>query len=423
MVLTVTATDNGNDPAPLSSAPATTTIELWQVTTSATLIGADSSTTLTVNLQVPVPGQNFQLAVNWGDGQTFNETIHPGVNTFQHFYVSNPDTVNPASAIPISVFVSDTQRHVDSAPTAAPVPGTGLPGILVTPTTTLPPIVVTSAPLLVGPPSTAAIEAAVAEPNDPGVATGEVTTSNERHVVLRIVNPSGGEGANILMPDRVLDDLPDLFRRLPDGRYRVYLMEGGRERLVIDAVVRQGRPVDPSQESSGTLDRPPTSQSDHAGSQRVASAPHTSDSSRMIAQPTTVDPAAEPTDIPATDAPAAEQVSPPTENVSPPVENHSDGLPVAPRLETPSAAVSPPASDVAVEPRDSEVAGRATAAPPLHGQPVAWAETALGLGLAATVAGDAAAAPVDAAMSRLSRRSLTKSARLARRLRRAMADR
>jgi hypothetical protein len=53
--------------------------------------------------------------------------------------------------------------------------------------------------------------------------------------------------------------LPELFKKLPDGRYQVYLLEEGHLRLVIDVAVRQGRTVDPNGDSGGR-DRPPTGQ-------------------------------------------------------------------------------------------------------------------------------------------------------------------
>jgi len=61
-----------------------------------------------------------------------------------------------------------------------------------------------------------------------------------------------------------LSDLPGLFKKLPDGRYQVYLLEEGHLRLVIDVAVRQGRAVDPSGDSGGR-DRPPTGQVEGTG--------------------------------------------------------------------------------------------------------------------------------------------------------------
>jgi hypothetical protein len=47
---------------------------------------------------------------------------------------------------------------------------------------------------------------------------------------------------------------------LPDNHYRIYLIrtETQTERLVLDVVVRDHRPVDPGDVSDGTRDRPPT---------------------------------------------------------------------------------------------------------------------------------------------------------------------
>ncbi len=258
--LGVVVTDNGNDPAPLSSAPSTITVETWQVASSATLIGADSSTTLTVNLQFPVPTQKFDLAINWGDGQTLNEMVTAGTMNITHFYAGNPDVNNPAASIPIGVILTDTQGHVSNASTSAPVPGTGVPGVAVVQQQTSTLIVASTPAPIVATPTTATVEAAVAQASEGGVAPNDVTQADDRRVSLRIVDAAGVEGVDIPMPDRLLGNLPDLFKRLPDGHYRVYMAEGGRSRLVIDVVVRGGRPIDPSEDAGGTGDRPPTSQ-------------------------------------------------------------------------------------------------------------------------------------------------------------------
>jgi hypothetical protein len=39
-----------------------------------------------------------------------------------------------------------------------------------------------------------------------------------------------------------LSQLPELFRRLPDGRYRLYLHEDGTDRLVLDFIIEGGQP-------------------------------------------------------------------------------------------------------------------------------------------------------------------------------------
>jgi hypothetical protein len=58
----------------------------------------------------------------------------------------------------------------------------------------------------------------------------------------------------------VLHDLPGLFRTLPDNHYAVYVVntETGSRRLVIEVFVRNGKLIDPGDDSEGTRDRPPT---------------------------------------------------------------------------------------------------------------------------------------------------------------------
>jgi PKD repeat protein len=68
----------------------------------------------------------------------------------------------------------------------------------------------------------------------------------EPRLVLRVVTPDGEEDqpGEQQLDDEVLDNLRALFRRLPDGHYRIYQIQpDGIERLVVDVVVRQGRAI------------------------------------------------------------------------------------------------------------------------------------------------------------------------------------
>ena len=82
----------------------------------------------------------------------------------------------------------------------------------------------------------------------------------ETRLVLRIVMPSGIEDKNHDEPlaNEVLDNLRKLFKRLPDGHYRIYQIQpDGVERLVIDVIVRQGRSIDAADEIEDTGDMAP----------------------------------------------------------------------------------------------------------------------------------------------------------------------
>ncbi|MCA9137879.1 MAG: hypothetical protein KDB00_14005, partial [Planctomycetales bacterium] len=89
---------------------------------------------------------------------------------------------------------------------------------------------------------------------------GTTKQTDQRYYVLRIVS-FGSDGEVKLMqgdqeyrlPDMVdadseagfeLSQLPELFKRLPDDRYRIYMIEGQTERLVLDFIIRDGQPIE-----------------------------------------------------------------------------------------------------------------------------------------------------------------------------------
>jgi hypothetical protein len=74
--------------------------------------------------------------------------------------------------------------------------------------------------------------------------------------VLRVVGPDGVESESYPLPGEALADLPAFLTNLgvPDGHYRVYLIAGDLERLVIDGHLRAGRIVDPNDGSPGPID-------------------------------------------------------------------------------------------------------------------------------------------------------------------------
>jgi PKD repeat protein len=83
----------------------------------------------------------------------------------------------------------------------------------------------------------------------------------EPRLVLRIVTPAGIEDrlGEEQLPDEVLDNLRALFKRLPDGHYRIYQIQpDGIERLVVDVVVQEGRSIElqeePAQQDATTGD-------------------------------------------------------------------------------------------------------------------------------------------------------------------------
>ena len=90
------------------------------------------------------------------------------------------------------------------------------------------------------------------------IGTSEQT--QQRYYVLRIVTFGSDGETKIIENDQEyrlpdledpesesgfeLSQLPELFERLPDDRYRIYIIEGEMERLVLDFVIRDGQPIE-----------------------------------------------------------------------------------------------------------------------------------------------------------------------------------
>jgi hypothetical protein len=205
-----------------------------------------------------------------------------------HTYFANPDKGNAAQPIPISITVAPTGEPwaaSATATTAAPVPGNVFGAIKLVDTTGS--SFVETARVEIAPPPAQATAplASVAQATGAGAAASESVNPDERMIALRIVSPGEAESDQVVLsdPKRLtellkpsgasqsptafkladtdLNDLPALFKKLPDGRYQIYLSEEGHLRLVIDVVVRQGRAVDPTDDSGGR-DRPPTGKID-----------------------------------------------------------------------------------------------------------------------------------------------------------------
>jgi hypothetical protein len=94
-------------------------------------------------------------------------------------------------------------------------------------------------------------------------SAGEAQATSERYLQLTIINPDGTEGPSFRLPQEVLGNLAGLFRNLPDNHYKIFLVQGETQvkRLVIEVFVRDGRLIDPGDDSQGARDKPPTDES------------------------------------------------------------------------------------------------------------------------------------------------------------------
>ena len=92
------------------------------------------------------------------------------------------------------------------------------------------------------------------------MATSELAVTSDRYLELQVISPEGEVLERYRLKDEALADLRGLISTLPDNHYKIYLVrtDNNSRRLVLDVYVRRGRVVDPSDESEGTRDKPPT---------------------------------------------------------------------------------------------------------------------------------------------------------------------
>jgi hypothetical protein len=258
---------------------------------SATQLNNTGSTTVTLTFSDVGVQDTYTIIIDWADGTAPQQVPLPTGSTslvISHQYLAPPDPANPAEDIPILVTVQDDDLQSAAQLVLADVPGQHVFGVALNVPLQTEPIDfqvvsnVAATPIVVPPPLSN-----VRTFTDQR-AGGDLVQGADRRVIVRTVSIEGEEANEAVLPETTLDDLPALFRRLPDGRYRIYLRQDKLERLILDVNVRQGKSVDPADENDGTRDRPPTSQVDPDKSPEPISQAHTND------QPTLSDNATQP---------------------------------------------------------------------------------------------------------------------------------
>jgi len=246
---------------------------------AATDVNSRGETTLTIEFADP-GADELVVLVDWGDqlalppdqrfvAETF--VLGPGTQTLTllHTYAGPPNPASPASDILLSVFIRDDDfgdRVVALGQSETRRVAISNPGIGVTP------VVIDTTPLvprLVFPQqeehafflgATLSDEGEV-QTADLRTAVGDTKSATDRFLELRVIDPASAEPSEgYRLKPEVLHDLPGLFRTLPDNRYAIYLVrtETNSRRLVIEVDVRNGKLIDPGDDSEGTRDRPPT---------------------------------------------------------------------------------------------------------------------------------------------------------------------
>lgn len=256
----------------------------------ATDVNIKGETTLTLLFDDPAAAgfESFQILVDWGDRlstpdplarfaveQTYDGPT-PQTFTFTHVYAGPPDPLNPAAKIVISVKIRDDDfGTATSRPDLDPLtidgqsnietvaisnPGTGKEAIRIDTTPSAPPLTFPERPAAPMAAPSAAPPPATAANIDVGGSAGDSQAASERYFELRVINPDGTMSEGYRLRPEALDDLPGLFRNLPDNHYAIFLVqsETNVRRLVIEVYVRNGKLIDPGDDTEGARDRPPT---------------------------------------------------------------------------------------------------------------------------------------------------------------------
>jgi hypothetical protein len=239
---------------------------------SATDVNSSGETTLTIEFADP-GADDFWFDVDWGDGKPFDPVmVQQGARSFQYTYKYDGPPNNSAADIPITVTVFDDDfdlagvvdnRASEPATIEISQPGLGAEKFRID---TTPQVAILTfpdrqvVPLLQTAPENRIV---VTSTTDDGGGGGDSRAASERYLELIVVNPDGTDGPGYRLPSQMLDNLPALFRNLPDNHYKIYLVqsETNARRLVIEVFVRNGKLIDPGDDSEGARDRPPTEES------------------------------------------------------------------------------------------------------------------------------------------------------------------
>lgn len=228
----------------------------------------------TVTVTFTDPGTEPQTVhIDWGDNNPDTITLPPATTpttyTFTHKYDGPPNPQNPASDIIITVLVRDDDFGIagvvdigesNTETIAISNPGIGTEPFRIDTTLQVPQLAFPlrmEAELFV---DNANANLALQQNVELRATSGDTQATADRFIELRVIDAEGNEGPGYRLRPEVLQDLPGLFRKLPDNHYVIYVvnMETNTRRLVIEVYVRNGKLIDPGDDSEGTRDRPPT---------------------------------------------------------------------------------------------------------------------------------------------------------------------
>ncbi|NOY29300.1 MAG: hypothetical protein GXP28_03710 [Planctomycetes bacterium] len=248
--------------------------------------GVNSAGEVTLTIRFTDPGADtLTVYVDWGDVRDPNDPSIPALEPFvidltdieapgtftvtlEHAYEGPPNPLSPASAIEIFVFVGDddlgeTFVQADGMSQIRTVSLTN-PGVSAEPPSE---VALAQGRSLFARQVTSTLYFEASSNVEEalrgtgfGAAGADPNATSDRYLELRVIDSFGNLGEGHRLKIEVLQDLPALFRSLPDKHYAIYLVhvETNTSRLVIEVYVRDGKVIDPGDDSEGTRDRPPT---------------------------------------------------------------------------------------------------------------------------------------------------------------------
>lgn len=245
----------------------------------ATDVTPQGTTTLTLTFADP-GADTFEILVDWGDklnlplDQRFVvETAHvgptPTTYVLVHQYLGPPDPLHPAADIDIRAKIRDddfatpgviTDGESNLELVTISNPGIGKDEIRIDTTPQVPQISFPERVQMFNVVDASRSNVLFQQGLDVQASSGEARAATERFLELSVIEADGSVSAGFRLRPEVLQDLPALFRTLPDNHYALYVInvETNTRRLVIEVFVRNGKLIDPGDDSEGTRDRPPT---------------------------------------------------------------------------------------------------------------------------------------------------------------------
>ena len=180
----------------------------------------------------------------------------------QHRYLGPPDPLNPTAKITIDMTFQDDNGGTITQQIKVDNPGIQTFNVAIDTTPDVPRLALAAQqplPVILDQQSSAPSSL---QPAPTHLVHNELTTSSDRYLELVVVSPDGNEIERYRLRDEALVDLRGLFATLPDNRYKIFLVrtDNNSQRLVMDVFVRRGRVIDPTDDSEGTRDRPPTAE-------------------------------------------------------------------------------------------------------------------------------------------------------------------